>query len=209
MRALFVVVVALFVVHDVLALRVEPLHTRRSVLGAAAGATALGNLPAAFAERNVVTKEEAAEMKANMITRDYVAGEDTAESIALQEERRKRYAEVKAKKAAFEGAVVAVESSKTADAFVEAANALGAEVTRLERVPEGVKIAEIVKRLRVAFNGLPQKQIKCSDDVRPGVKCYTAGTEAEAAYERLVIILKKASAVDMGGGLNKVYVNAF
>ena len=38
-------------------------------------------------------------------------------------------------------------------------------------VPEGVKIKEVVKRLRASYNALPTKPIKCGADVRPDVKC--------------------------------------
>ena len=72
-----------------LRLAVPPTLTRRAALAAAASATATVSLPA-FAERNVITKEEAAAQAANMIRRTDAAGECDAKCEKEIKERRKR-----------------------------------------------------------------------------------------------------------------------
>lgn len=183
-----------------LRLEVAAAHlSRRNVASLAAVATSAAISHPALAERNVITKEEAAEMKANMISRYAKPGEETEESLANQEKRRQLYAAIKAKAEAFEAKVVTVEKSVTdADKFTEAADALAVYILGEQRIPEGVKVKDIVKRLRIAFNKLPQKKVKCGADVRPGTTCTSPGKAAEDSYTSLVEVVRKSAIVPPG-----------
>lgn len=188
------------------ALRIDPslLSRRQAVVSgvAAAGAAFSGSLPA-FAERNVVTKEEAKLQAAQMVRRTDAATECDARCEKEIEERRKRRQLILEKKATFEEKVANCEKATKSDAWVAASQDLIAYLKEEAKkpdpishppgksVPEGVKIKEIVKRLRASYNALPTKRIKCGADVRPDVKCYSAGEEVEAAYNTLIAELRR------------------
>lgn len=185
-----------------LRLPMSPTLSRRAAIAAAASTAATHGLPA-FAERNVVTKEEAKEQAANMIRRTDEAGECDAKCEKEIEERRKRRQLILEKKQIFEDKVAACEKAKKGDAWLEASSDF-VEYLKMEAkkpdpvshpvgksVPEGVKIKEVVKRLRASYNALPTKPIKCGADVRPDVKCSTPGADVEAAYTTLIAELRR------------------
>ena len=94
-------------------------------------------------------------------------------------------------------------SSKTEDEFVVACIDLTLAIRKEGRVPEGEKVAELVKRIRRAKNGnivdkkgkpvkgLPQKKISCGKGVRSDVACYSPGPKAEVAYDDLIAEIRK------------------
>jgi hypothetical protein len=172
-----------------------PIVSRRQTFAAAAAAAVLGGarVAPAFAERNVVTKQEAAEMKSSMVSRYDEPTECDAACLAAQEERRKKRQAVLAKKAAFENKVAAIEAAKKGDDFVTAAIDFEAYLTVTKEVPEGVKVKDLVKRLRAAYGALPQKRIECDKDVRPGTKCSSPGASVEKAYEGMIIMVRKSA----------------
>ena len=164
---------------------------------------AFGGVLPVFAERNVVTKEEAKEQAASMIRRTDVAGECDAKCEKEIEERRKRRQLILEKKAIFEEKVVEIEKAKKGEAWVSASSDF-IEYLKMEAkkpdpvshpvgksVPEGVKIKEIVKRLRASYNALPVKKIKCGADVRPDVQCTSPGADVETAYTALIAELRR------------------
>ena len=125
-----------------------------------------------------MTQAEREAAAATMIKKDDPVGECDAACLAAQEARKKARQEVLAKKANFEAGVVRYEKANSEAEFVTAVEGLLQEIQVQGRVPEGYKIPDLVKRLRIAYNGLPQTRIPCGKDVRPDVKCFTAGKTA-------------------------------
>jgi hypothetical protein len=74
-------------------------------------------------------------------------------------------------------------------------NELTDEVVCKPAVPEGLAPKDIAKRLRIAYNSLPQRVVKCGPGVRSDVKCTSPGADAEAAYAVMIDVVKKASAI--------------
>jgi len=175
--------------------------SRRGLVAAALGGSMVA-LPA-FAERNVITKEEAAAAKATMVTRDTVATECDAKCEAEIAQRKARRALINEKKATFEAKVVSVEKATTKDTWIGASEELIQYLQEEAKkpdpvshppgksVPEGVKIKEVVKRLRASYNALPTTRVSCGADVRADVKCFSPGESVEREYNTLIAEMRR------------------
>ena len=119
--------------------------------------------------------------------------EVTADFEAAERQRQERLAKSKERTASLKAKLKPLEDSKSADEFVAAADALALWVIAEKSIPEGIKVKDLVRRITEALEGLPKKGYLCEPTRSNNGVCFSAGREAEGAYEALIKQIRKYS----------------
>lgn len=65
-------------------------------------------------------------------------------------------------------------------------------------IPDGIKVKELVKRLKEAYEALPKRSFKCEPTRTNNGVCYSPGRGPELAYESLIKEIRKYSVIQLG-----------
>ena len=132
--------------------------------------------------------------------------EVAADFGALEKARKEAAAADDKKTKALLAKVKNIESVSGPQEFVAAADELALYVIGEKRIPEGVKIKEVVNRIKLSYDDLPEIKYKCKE-TRSGF-CTRKDPNAEDAMQQLMNQLRKYSMIQLGD-YRKVEFKAF
>ena len=102
--------------------------------------------------------------------------------------------------------VKVIEEATTAKEFISGADDLAVYVIGLGKFPEGVRVKELVQRIKISYDDLPITKYKCKE-TRSGI-CETHGPDVEDAMQQLMNQMRKYSMIQLGD-YRKVEFKAF
>jgi len=150
-------------------------------------------------ELTSVAASAAAAMMAVPLARAYDALPTVdADFGKIEKLRLEREEAARLKKAEINEYVKAIEASTNKQQFIEAADKFAIFVIGEGKFPEGINIKTIVKRISEAYEALPKVRYYCEATRTNQGVCYTAGADAQAAYDALIKEIRQYSLIVVG-----------